>query len=128
MIDLKCDHCGENYKLKNVRVDEHWNDSWSFEPVFCHCPHCDSILKKVQPDAVDLAKNLTGKNIIAVGLFFGLWLLGLLTDTLTYISPVTIGIFGIYLVKNAKLKDHKIIGWLLITLSIFLLAWLNTNA
>jgi len=127
MFTLRCSSCGENYKLKSVRVDEHWSDSWSWEPAYCHCPHCDAILKKVQPDSVDLAKKLTFQNIIAVGLFFGFWLLGLLTNTLTYITPVTIGILGIYLAKKAKLKDHQIIGWLLIILCTFLLVWLNIN-
>lgn len=127
MLKLQCDYCGGKYQLADVRVDEHWRESWSWKPVYCYCPHCDAVLKNIRPDAVDLAKNLTVKNFVGVVLFFGFWLIGIVTSTLTYIGPVTVSLFGLYLVKYAKLKDHRLIGCLLIILGVFMLVWLNAK-
>jgi len=51
--------------------------------------------------------------------------MGEATETLTYIAPIIIITFGFLLAKKSKLKDHRIIGWLLVALFSVLLITLN---
>lgn len=127
MFNKKCEHCGNSYNLKNVRVDEHWN-TWTAEPVNCYCPHCNGVLERARPDSVDLAKKLTLNNILIGMLFFVFSLLGVATNTLEYVGPIMLLLFGAYLVIYSKSKDHRIIGWLLIILSVIVVGWFNASA
>ena len=127
MFNKKCEHCGNKYNLKNVRVDEHWN-TWTTKPVNCYCPHCNGVLERVRPDSVDFVKSMTLNNILIGILFFVFSLLGVATNTLEYVGPVMLLLLGAYLVIYSKLKDHRIIGWLLIILCIIIVGWFNANA
>ena len=127
MFKRKCDNCGEYYQVKDVRCDEHWR-TWSLEPYYCYCPHCNQVIKYMNGDLVELAQKLTPKNILAVFIFFGAWFIGIVTNTLNYIGPVTVIVFGAYLAKTSQLKDHRIIGWLLAIVGGILLIYVNKNA
>ena len=125
---MKCENCGEKFRLSEVRVDEHWKESWSIKPVSCYCPHCGCVLKNIHPDTIELAKNLNKKNVIGVFVFFCVWGIGLATDTLNILAPITLLLVGVYLIRNSKKKDHSHIGWLLTVFSTILFIWLNVNA
>lgn len=117
MLTKTCNHCGKTYQLSNVRVDEHWN-RWSTDPAYCYCPHCDARLDRVTPDIVDLAKHIKPRYITGfVGLFL-IWFMGMVTNTLTLLGPVTILVYGAWLARSAKLRDHRVIGHLLIAIAV----------
>ena len=127
MLDKVCAHCHRTYRIEDVKVDRHWN-SWSFEPAYCHCPYGNSILMNIYPDSVDLAKHLKPIYIIGFVGFFACFELGVATDTLGYIAPLMLLCFGTWLAKSSPLKDHRIIGLLLVALSVFVFvmsAWMK---
>ena len=125
MFGIKCNDCKKRFSLKSIRVDEHWREATKLGRAYCYCPHCGSVLNYVKPDVVELAKKITFKNISIGILLFTLLLIGEATKTLTYIAPIIIITFGFFLTKKSKLKDHRIIGWLLIALFSALLITLN---
>ncbi|MBC3808266.1 hypothetical protein H8K52_13010 [Undibacterium seohonense] len=113
----RCGSCGVEYKLENVRVDDHWN-KWTTEPAFCYCPHCDAKLDGVHPDSIDLAKHLTPTNVI---IFIGLlivFLIGTVTNTLLFSGTSSVIGFGLWLAAKSTVKDHRIIGWLLVGIAV----------
>ena len=126
MLNNVCTHCQQRYHLKDVRVDLHWN-SYSLEPVYCHCPHCDSVLEGVYPDSVDLAKHLKLPYMLIFICYFVAFCLGIVTGTLDYIAPLIFLLFGAWLAKSARLKDLRIIGWILIGISVTAFTLLHIN-
>lgn len=125
MFKSKCDNCGQNYNIKNARVDEHWRNAWHDGAAYCYCPHCNEAIKYLKPETVELIQKLTFTNItIIIFIFFTLFI-GEATETLTFVAPIVIASFGIFLIKKSKLKDHRIIGWLLTIISTILLIFLN---
>lgn len=97
-------------------MDEHWN-KWSLKPAYCYCPHCGARLDDVQFDSVDLARHLTLRNIAWAMFFFAAVLGGLMSGTLNYVGPLLIGGFGLSLARRSRLRDHRIIGWMLVLIS-----------
>lgn len=108
-------------------MDEHWN-KWTLEPAYCYCPHCGDRLDRVGFDTVDLAKHLTPRNLVWVALYILATFAGLLTDTLTYIGPLLVGGFGLWLAHSSQLRDHRIIGWVLVVISAVVLYAFNRAA
>ncbi len=125
MFNSKCDSCGLKYNIKRVRVDEHWRNAWHDGAAHCYCPHCDTVIKYLKPETVDLIKNLTLVNITIILCIFSILLLGVATKTLSFIGPIVIASYGLFLVIKSTLKDHIIIGWLLTAVSAILLILLN---
>lgn len=76
-------------------------------------------------DSVDLARHLTQKNLLWVIAWFGLYAIGLVTDTLNYVGPAMIAALGFWLTRTSKLSDHRIVGWLLILVSVSILYAIN---
>jgi len=124
MLNKVCSHCQQTYSIKEVRVDSHWN-SLSLEPAYCHCPHCDAVLADVYPDTVDLAKYLKPAYIFGLVGYFALFGLGTITDTLHYVAPLMLLLWGAWLAKSALFKDHRIIGWFLVGLSFIVVVGIN---
>jgi hypothetical protein len=127
MLTKVCPHCSKTYRIEDVRVDENWN-KWSFDAAYCHCPYCDSILPSVYPDTVDLARHLKPKYILVFVALFAAFGLGVITNTLEYIGSILCIVFGIWLAKTAQLKDHRVIGWFLIGLSVIVFLAVNYAA
>lgn len=121
MFDKICPSCHQNFRIEDVKVDEHWN-SFSTEPAYCYCPHCNAILSGMNPGSVDFVKHLKLIYILPFVGFFVFSLVGVATNTLGYIAPLMLLSFGAWLAKSAKLKDHRIIGWFLVVLSVVVFA------
>jgi len=109
MFTKKCNACGKSFHLRDVKVDEHWN-SWSFEPAYCYCPHCDSRLQNINPSSVEFVNTLTPKNAIILFLFFFFSLFAVGTDTINITAPLMLMVLGLYLAKYSKSKDNRIAG------------------
>jgi hypothetical protein len=127
MSNNVCSRCQKTYRIKDVRVDAHWN-SYSPEPAYCHCPHCDSVLEGVYPDTVDLARHLRLPYILIFAGFFFAFYLGVATDSLGYAMPLTLFLFGAWLAKSSLLKVHRIIGWILVGISITVFITINLTS
>jgi len=123
MLKKTCNHCHQGYRLEDVTVDEHAN-SWSFKPAYCYCPHCGSKLN-VDPDTVDLAKHFKPVYVIPFLACLLIAFITLATNGLHIAGPVMLGTYGFWLGKSSKLRDHRIIGWLLVVFSLFLLCAFN---
>ena len=121
MFDKICPSCHQNFRIEDVKVDEHWN-KFSLEPAYCYCPHCNAILSNVYPRSVDFVKNLKLIYILPFVGFFIFFGVGVATNTLVYITPLMLIFFGAWLAKSAQLKDHRIIGWFLVILSVVVFA------
>lgn len=121
MFDRICPSCHQNYRIADVKVDKHWNDS-SLEPAYCYYPHCNAILRDVYPHSVDFVRHLKLIYIVPFVGFLVFSGIGVLTNTLEYIAPILILCFGAWLAKSAQLKDHRIIGWFLVILSVVVFA------
>jgi hypothetical protein len=118
MFDKVCPHCQHAYRLEEVKFDRHWN-TWSTEPAHAYCPHCDTILQGIHPDSVDLAKHFKPVYILGLIGFFVCFWLGAATNTLGLIGPLMLLGFGAWLARTAQLRDHRITGWFLIVVSVF---------
>jgi hypothetical protein len=103
-----------------VKVDEHWKD-WTFKPAYCYCPHCNAKLKYLDGDSVDFAKHLKPVYVIPFIGVFVLALIAMATNSLEIVGPAMLGAFGVWLGKSSQLRDHRIIGWLLVGFAISLL-------
>lgn len=117
MLNKTCPKCQKQFALANVRMDEHWN-KWSLKPAHCYCPHCGAQLDDVQFDSVDLARHLTPRNLVVVAFFIVATLAGLASGTLSYVGPALVGGFGLWLARNSQLRDHRVIGWILVLVSV----------
>jgi len=124
MFTKVCPHCSRAYRIEDVRIDKNWN-RWSFEAAYCRCPYCSSVLPNVYPDSVDLIRHLKPKYILVFVAFFVFAGFGAITNTLGYIGPLLLVVFGAWLIKSAQLKDHRVIGWLLIGLSLIVFLAVN---
>lgn len=117
MFTKTCSKCQATFSLGDARLDEHW-DSWTSDHARAYCPNCRQPLDGVQVSSVDLARTLSLRNILYGIAFFGLITLGVATASLGIIGPIVIGATGYWFTRTAKLRDHRIIGWFLIGLSI----------
>jgi ABC-type dipeptide/oligopeptide/nickel transport system permease component len=108
-------------------MDEHWN-KWSFKPAYCYCPYCGARLDQVQFDTVDLSRHLTPNNLARVAFFFVATFASLLSGTLNYVGPLLIGGFGLWLARSSRLRDHRVIGWVLVVTSAVVLYTFNRTA
>ena len=116
MLSRHCKECKKPYSLEEAAVDPNWKE-WSTKPSCCYCPNCGSILHGISPDSVDLAKNLKWPQI---SVFSGALLacgLGVATGTLQYITPIILFAFGLWL-RGSATRDHVLIGWLTMALSL----------
>lgn len=127
MITKTCPKCQRSFPLGDAHLDEHWN-KWSFEPTYAYCPHCNERLDGVHVDSVNLARHLTMRNLMLAVVWFGLSVIGLVTNSLNYVAPAMIAAFGLWLARTSKLRDHRIVGWVLILLSVGILYALNHTA
>ena len=127
MLNTTCQKCHKQLALANVRLDEHWN-KWSFKPAYCYCPHCGEQLDDVQFDSVDLARHLTLRNLVWVVLFLLAAFAGLVSGTLTYVGPLLVGGYGLWLARSSQLRDHRIVGWVLVLISVAALYVFNRAA
>lgn len=127
MLNKTCPKCQKQFALADVRMDEHWN-KWSFKPAYCYCPHCGEQLDNVQFDSVDLARHLTPRNVVWVAFFILAAFAGLVSGTLTYVGPLLVGGFGLWLASSSQLRDHRIIGWVLVLVSVAALYAFNRAA
>lgn len=126
VITKTCPKCHKSFPFGEARLDEHWN-KWSFAPAYAYCPHCNERLDGVLFDSVDLARHLTPQNLLLAVVWFGLAAIGVVTASLSYIGPLMTAVVGLWLAKKSKVRDHCIIGWLLILLSVGLLYAINFN-
>ena len=113
MFKTRCESCDSLLHLRNVKLNPRWR-LLSTQDDACYCPHCNHKLNNVMPNAVELAKTLSPKNIAVFFAIMILWLLAIATETVAIFGPVFIILFGIYLAKTSPYKDHRIIGWFLI--------------
>lgn len=127
MIKKTCPKCRRSFPLGDARLDEHWN-KWSFEPAYAYCPHCNERLEGVHLDSVDLARHLTMKNLLLAVAWLGLSAIGLVSGSLNYVAPAMIAGFGLWLARTSRLRDHRIVGWVLIVSSVGILYVLNYAA
>lgn len=116
MFTRICSKCRASFPLADARIDDH-RSAWSWQAAYCYCPCCGARLDGVHPDSVDLAKHLT-PTVLA-------WaVLGLLVGatgvvgTLGYVGPLMVGAFGLWLGLRAQLRDHRVIGWLLMAVAV----------
>ena len=121
MLAKVCAHCNRTFGIEDAKVDSHWN-SWSLRPAYCYCPYCNVVLPDVYPRSVDFAKRLKPIYVLGLAAFFACFALGVATETLGYVAPFMLFCFGGWLARSAQLKDHRIIGWFLVTLSVLVLA------
>jgi hypothetical protein len=63
-----------------------------------------------------------------VAFYFLATFAGLLSDTLTYIGHLLVGGFGLWLAQSSQLRDHRIIGWVLVVISAVVLYAFNRAA
>lgn len=117
MITKTCPSCRHDFPLGEARLDPNWNDPLSFKSAYAYCPHCGERLKGVHYDSVDLAKHLTIGNILVFFAFVILSVFGLATQSFSYIGPAMIGLFGFWLFRTSKLRDHRIVGGFLIVVA-----------
>ncbi len=116
MLEKTCPKCHKKFALADVRMDRHWN-KWSLEPAYCYCPRCGERLSDVQFDSVDLARHLTPRNLFWAGLFVMATFAGVASGTLSYVGSLLVGGFGLWLALRSQLRDHRIIGWVLVLFS-----------
>ena len=112
-----CTECRERFPLAKAKLDPRWN-SFSPDPAYAYCPHCEEILEGVSYKSVDLARTLTPRNAVLATAWLGLMSIGLVTGTLNYVGTLSILALGIVLVASSKARDHRVIGWILIVLSV----------
>lgn len=117
MFTKSCPNCQKQFALANVRMDDHWS-KWSLKPAHCYCPHCGAQLDDVQFDSVDLARHLTPRHLVSVAFFIVATLAGLASGTLSYVGPMLVGGFGLWLARNSSLRDHRVVGWILALVSV----------
>ena len=117
MFNKICPNCQKQFALANVRMDDHWN-KWSLKPAHCYCPRCGAQLDDVQFDSVDLARHLTPRHLVSVAFFIVATLAGLASGTLSYVGPMLVGGFGLWLARNSSLRDHRVVGWVLVLVSV----------
>jgi hypothetical protein len=127
MLEKTCPKCQKQFALADARMDEHWN-KWSFKPAYCYCPRCGARLDDVHFDSVDLARHLTPRNLAWAMFFLVATFGGLVSGMLSYVGPLLIGGFGLSLARRSRLRDHRIIGWVLVIISAGALYALNHAA
>jgi predicted amidophosphoribosyltransferase len=116
MLNKTCPKCQKQFALADARMDEHWN-TWSLKPAYCYCPHCGERLDDVHFDSVDFARHLTARNLVWVAFLLLSTFTGLVSGTLTYVGPLLVGSFGLWLARSSQLRDHRIIGWVWVLIS-----------
>ena len=116
MFREHCRNCEQSFHLRDAIVDEHWN-SWSVEPAYCYCPNCKEEIIGLTPQRLEAAQAFSPRLFIGISLFLVLGLAAFSSNNSELILMIGLSAFGMYLVKASKLKDHRIIGWLLIGLS-----------
>jgi hypothetical protein len=114
MFRMTCKCCGKQFNLADAKVDDNWNESWSWEPAASYCPHCGAVIKHLQPDAVDFARHINTKNILLFVVFNVLWLLGIATGTLDIIGPIGLAVISWALITKTKQRRHRVFGWFLL--------------
>lgn len=124
MFNRVCKNCGNSFRFEDVEIEER-RSKWAHLQIACRCPHCKAELPNVRPDSVDLAKHLKLKYVLPFLLFFVVFALSIVFNILNYTSPLMVAIFGVWLAKTAKFKDHRIIGWFLIIVALLLLWFLS---
>lgn len=127
MLNKTCPTCQKQFALAEAHMDEHWN-KWSFKPAHCYCPQCGERIDNVHFDSVDLARHLTPRNLVSVAFLFLVAFAGLVSGTLTYVGPLLVGGFGLWLARRSQLRDHRIIGWVLVLISAAALYAINGAA
>jgi hypothetical protein len=109
LFSFTCPSCKSKYSLTDVALPDHWQSA-SLEPVHCRCPNCDEILKRVLPQSVEFARAATLKNVVVFCILLLVSLFALATNTLIYVGPTAVMLFGIYMAMFAKTRDHRAIG------------------
>lgn len=117
MFDRTCESCGKRYSVEDAKPDEHWK-KWSFEPAYVHCPFCDAIVQGLNPETVEFAKYFKVQYVLGLILYFCVFFLGVVTETLSIIAPIALASYGAWLAKMARTRDHRIIGWVLVVSSV----------
>jgi hypothetical protein len=116
MLTKTCPECRQRFALADARMDEHWNKA-SFDPAYCYCPHCGGRLEGVHFDSVELARILTPKYLVWALLVLGVAGVGLVSNPLGYVGPLLVGTFGLRLARRSRVRDHRIIGWVLVLIA-----------
>lgn len=63
-----------------------------------------------------------------MALFFMATFAGVASGTLNYVGPLLVGGFGLWLALRSQLRDHRIIGWVLVLISAGVLYVFNRAA
>ena len=121
-----CHNCEQSFHLSDAIVDEHW-DSWSIEPAYCYCPNCKEKLIGLTPQRLQAAQIFSPTLFIGILLFLALGLAAFSSNKPELVLMIGLSAFGTYLAKTSTLKDHRIIGWLLIGLSCGIYALIKYN-
>jgi len=79
------------------------------------------------PNAVELAKTLTPRNIVVFLAMAITWLLATATGTVSIVGPISVIFFGVFLAKSSPYRDHRIIGWFLIIVFATVLVLMHGN-
>lgn len=119
MFDRTCESCGKRYRVEDARPDEHWR-KWSLEPAYVRCPFCNAVVEGLSPDTVDFARYFKAQYIFGILLFFCVFLIGVVTETLSIVAPIILASYGVWLARTAHGRDHRIIGWVLVGTSVTL--------
>ncbi len=124
MLSATCDKCQRSFPLKDAELDPNWN-RFSLDPLYVYCPHCKEKLEGVDYRSVDLARTITLRNALLGLVVFSLFGIGVFTETLAFLGPIMIAVMGLWLATTSRLRDHKIIGWLLLILAAGILVVLD---
>lgn len=116
VFEKRCHQCKNNFNLEDVKVD------LSSSPDCCYCPHCGCALKNIDPDSVDFAKHFKFPQMITFVGVFVICGFAIMADVLLYASSIMLFVFGAWLQKST-IKDHVIIGWILMLCSIVLIGF-----
>jgi len=116
MLSATCNECDQTFPLREVKLDPHWKRP-GFDPVYAYCPNCGHELDGVDYRSVDFARSMTPRNALIALVWFSLFGIGVLTDTLVTVGPIMVAAFGFWLALRSNSRDHKIIGWILVAIA-----------
>ena len=116
MLSASCTKCNESFPLKLAKLDPHWKRP-SLDAVTVYCPRCEAELEDVDYRSVDFARSVTLRKVLAALVWFSLFGLGVLTDTLRTMGPILVAGIGLWLAMTSISVDHKRIGWVLVVIA-----------
>lgn len=113
MLKKDCKKCGHVFDVRGAVIPENWR-SWIAPAEFARCPNCHEEVKWLAASDVDTYRSLNIRTLSAVLVFILLWLLGMVTGLFPVIGVLMVAGLGVWLARSAQLRDHRIIGWVLI--------------